>query len=420
MAFGPIIPSGAVNSTVAVPMPVKWNTFLQNVFSLPRAARERAADEIERDLLDYLATPIRPATLALSANDQFTLNQLKQLGSPGNAEYRAMGRLIAGAVRQGVLPHFTYVVRNEAHWLVVSAEISMGTTVASESVAVPLPPRGATRAAAAALARQLPPEATIGIRQYDNVQYVVVNPPPGVTHFTVRYDMRLDSTGVPVGESLAADIFASCEADYARLCAYFGMAANPGGAAPAHFDVYIDEGVFGAMHESCHATEIHCSAVMGLQPGVVPMMLAAEIAEVFAATKHNGWRCRHTNGEALSRVLAEELHPRAFGGFLAGSYWLNNRDAAGNPDRPDFVNDDVHSDTELVSVGCGVLFLNYLRYQRKQSWRNIIAAGGNTLGDTYRTLTRKSGQQGFAAFLKLMNRRYPPGRNVLLRSDNPF
>jgi hypothetical protein len=49
--------------------------------------------------------------------------------------------------------------------------------------------------------------------------------------------------------------------------------------------------------------------------------------------------------------------------------------------------------------GCSVLFLNWMSFQLKYAWNQIIAAGAPTLAETYKNLTGKNnGWEAFKAF----------------------
>jgi hypothetical protein len=66
-----------------------------------------------------------------------------------------------------------------------------------------------------------------------------------------------------------------------------------------------------------------------------------------------------------------------------------------------------------------VLFLNWLHYQLKHPWQQIVAAGAPTLGQTYTKLTGKT--DGFSRFKALIDSRFPAGHKFRLKkTDNPF
>jgi hypothetical protein len=142
------------------------------------------------------------------------------------------------------------------------------------------------------------------------------------------------------------------------------------------------------------------------------MLVVAEEVEVFSALQNSGWDCAASNGEGLSRVLATELYPAALNGFASAAQWLDTAD------RPDFVTNNDPSDTNYVSIGCSVLFLNYMRYQLGHSWNQIVQAGGSSLAATYQTLTGNT--DAFAPFAALLQQHFPIGQPSRLATDNPF
>lgn len=184
------------------------------------------------------------------------------------------------------------------------------------------------------------------------------------TNFVVFYDGSLGANG----KNLADALLASCEWEYSMLQGWFG------GITPASlpFNVYIDTGSFGAYHANCAATEIHCAAFSGTDADIVRLVLAAEVDEVLMAAQAKGWNCGFSHGEGLSRVLCTELYPNALDGFASASAWLDGT-------RPNWVDNTEQTDRDYNSIGCAVLFLNFLRYELSYSWNAIIAAAAPTL-----------------------------------------
>ena len=225
-------------------------------------------------------------------------------------------------------------------------------------------------------------------------------------HFTVFYDP--DSLG-DAGAALADGVLKNCEADYATLSGFFGAAA-----APPSLNVIIAGGIGGAYHYGCSATDLFCDGVVSPSPDLdhTRMLVIAELVEVFEALQGLGWDCGASNGEGLSRVLATDLYPDALDGFTTAAVWLDT------PDRPDFVNNTDPTDTNFVSTGCAVLFLNWLRYQLTFQWSDIVASGAQTLGQTYTNLTGQA--DGFEQFSTLLQNSYPIGTPSGLTTDNPF
>ena len=224
------------------------------------------------------------------------------------------------------------------------------------------------------------------------------------THFDVYYDNSLGANG----KTLAAAVLATCEADYDSLQNWFG-GITPGGLP---FTVNIVPGNGGASHASCSATTLTCDAFSGTDSDLVRMLVVAEEDEVFMANQGKGWDCGASNGEGLSRILAAEIYPAELNGFASAATWLST-----DP-RPDFVSKVDPTDTNYISIGCSVLFINYLRFQLGFSLGEIVQAGGATLEDTYEKLTGKTG--GFAPFAALLQRHFPVGTAITLDNDNPF
>ncbi len=208
------------------------------------------------------------------------------------------------------------------------------------------------------------------------------------------------------GRDLAQGVLGSCEVEYAELQQIFGISAS---GLP--FRIFIDDGAFGAMHATCAATEIHCAAFDRDNVDLVRMVAVAEEVEVLEANLGNGWDCGATNGEALSRVLATELYPNELDGFATAASWLDS-------DRPDYVSTNLESDTDSLSNGCGVLFLNYLHDQLHFSWADIVRSGGATLGETYQRLTGQA--DAFGPFSILLAHHFPPGTPSGVTGDNVF
>jgi hypothetical protein len=228
-------------------------------------------------------------------------------------------------------------------------------------------------------------------------------------HFAVNYDQALGANG-PV---LADAVLGSCEADYARLQALFGNISI--GGLP--FTVYVEVGTFGAYHASCAATGLTCAAFTGNDSDLIKFLVAVEASEVLMADQQRGWNCGASAGEALSRVIGAEFYPGELtppgvnGSFKTGNFWLNGG-------RPNFVDNTDPTDRNKVSIGCGALFINWLRFQLGFSLNQIVQAGGTTLEQTYQSLTKRT--DGFSRFSSLITYHFPLGTTASLGDDNPF
>jgi hypothetical protein len=226
-------------------------------------------------------------------------------------------------------------------------------------------------------------------------------------HFVVSYDSTLGADGA----ALADAILARCEADYATLQGWFGGITPPN----LPFQVLVTTDDTGAYHFSCAGTELFIggkSASSGNTDFILSLVVAEE-DEVFEAASGKGWDCGASNGEGLSRVLANDLYPGAEpANFVSAPVWLDE------PGRPDFVNQTDPTDTNYVSIGCAVLFLNWLRFQLGYSWQQIIAAGAATLAEVYHSLTGRT--DGIARFKTQLQTNYPEGTPSGLTTDQPY
>lgn len=219
-------------------------------------------------------------------------------------------------------------------------------------------------------------------------------------HFVVYY---ADSLGTN-GPTLADAVLANCEQEFASLQNLFG-GVTPGGLP---FTVHIVPGFFGASHPGCAATDMQCAAFSGTDGVLENMLVVAEADEVFMAAQGAGWDCGASNGEALSRILADEL---TGDNFATAKAWLDSP-------RRNYVNQNFPSDTDFPSIGCDALFINYLRSQLNFGLPQIVQAGGATLAQTYTNL----GGVGypFEPFALLLEVNFPSGTPANLSSDNPF
>ena len=224
-------------------------------------------------------------------------------------------------------------------------------------------------------------------------------------HFDVSYLTRLGKKGA----ALAAAILQNCERDYTTLQQAFGGITPQG--LPMVVQITADN--TGASHSSCMGTDISVGGKSAANVDFIRSLLVAEGDEVFMANFGHGWNCGASNGEGLSRVLANDIYKGVEpANFISSSVWLSL-----NP-RPNFVDHTDPTDISYPSIGCSVLFLNWLRFQLNNSWAKIIGAGGATLAATYKNLTGKS--TGWNDFTAAINTKFPPGPKYNLNTDNPF
>src|SRR6266536_185784 len=187
-------------------------------------------------------------------------------------------------------------------------------------------------------------------------------------HFVVYYDPSLGADGITIADA----VLATCERDYDRISAYFG------GLTPSTMNVIIAPGIGGAYHYGCDGKDIYCDAQTS------PLDVD------------------HTRMLAVAEV----------NGFNSAASWLDA------PGRPNFVDQNDPTDRNYVSTGCSVLFLNWLRYELKYGWAQIVAAAASTLAQTYTNLTGNT--DGWARFSTQLAARYPVGTPSGLGTDNPY
>lgn len=153
------------------------------------------------------------------------------------------------------------------------------------------------------------------------------------THFDVSYLTSLGKKGA----DLAAAILQNCERDYATLEQVFGGLTPEG----LPFIVQITSDNTGASHSSCMGTDISVGGKSGSNVDFLRSLLVAEADEVFMANFGHGWNCGASNGEGLSRVLANDIYKGVEpADFISSDVWLSL-----NP-RPNFVD---HTEPRLLA-----------------------------------------------------------------------
>jgi hypothetical protein len=143
-------------------------------------------------------------------------------------------------------------------------------------------------------------------------------------------------------------------------------------------------------------------------------LFVAELAEVLMLSY--GWNPGTNSGEALSRVLAEQLYPvQAYG--EGNAPWVNAWFSDPSRVYTNLVQNEF-TDRNIVTFGLGIIYINYLRSQRGYSLRDICLSGGDTFLDRYRNLTGHPQEDGVAPFKQLLEKHFAPGTN--LPTNNPF
>jgi hypothetical protein len=203
------------------------------------------------------------------------------------------------------------------------------------------------------------------------------------------------SLGKP-GSDLARAILATLDTICGHSQAYFGIPLQPVNVIIAAIGNATD-GSGGGYHYGCDfATggDIYCDAAFG-NPDMTGGLVVAELTECFMGAQKKGWDCGGSNGEALSRFLAEleSGGPQgALAGFSTGPAW----DRAG---RPNWIDASEPTDQDETSIGCGMVYLYWMR-SRGFTAARITQAGSpeGTLAGNYAALTgRASAWHDFTA-----------------------
>jgi hypothetical protein len=228
-------------------------------------------------------------------------------------------------------------------------------------------------------------------------------------HFDVYSARSLGSEGTQLGQA----VLQRCEQDYAQLAQWFGLSLEKCNAILAPLSPGQD-GTGGAYHHSCIDANLYCDVQLQPQPNsaISNAVLVAEVVEVFEAVQNRGWNCGASNGEGLSRVLAETLYPNVLDGYATAAAWLDYT-------RPDWVSYTNATDQEPISNGCAVLFLYWLHVKLGFGWDQICSAAAATLAGTYQILTGKDPAGAFPEFKNLLDSMFP-NRPSGLTTDNPF
>lgn len=226
----------------------------------------------------------------------------------------------------------------------------------------------------------------------------------------------------------AQAILLTCERDLDQLQTWFRTDFRAG--SPNGIWVHVNSAGGGGSnfgYESDESSRIIVSSVFspsppvpnqaGIRDELVCMVFVAELAEILMDFTGYGWNRGASAGEALSTVMATELHP--IGYYASGqgprvNAWLNS-----NP-RPDWVSTTEGTDKNNISYGCGILFLYYLRYEYGVDYANIITAGGSTLAETYTRLFPGNPSNAFGGFASTLQAHVPLGTAVQVPRDNIF
>jgi len=229
-----------------------------------------------------------------------------------------------------------------------------------------------------------------------------------VSRITVSYNSALGAPGL----ALAQQLLTRALNPYTDMEAIFGI---PGAAVIVRICELstAHDGTGGGFHFGCDFNTggtLFLDATFG-NTTVNPLDLlvaiyVAELSEAFMGAQGLGWGCEASNGEGLSRFLAEqETSLATMAHFATAQTWHN----AGGPD---WVSRTEQTDRDNVSTGCAVLYLYYMRWLG-YTIPEIVQAGGTTLAANFAKVTGNTTANAFQEMLKALTGRF-------ITSDNPF
>lgn len=248
-------------------------------------------------------------------------------------------------------------------------------------------------------------------------------------HFIIRYD---DTIGAHAATRAQA-VLATCEHDLAKTAFYLPYSMGGGGdpflndSAGDHrivvriVDLVTNRGGADNEHHTGAVHPFHTinigainSAGNEISDDYARFLFIAELAEVLMLSY--GWDPAVSSGEALSRVMAEQLYPaQAYG--EGNAPWVNAWFSDASRVYTYLVQNE-YTDRNAVTFGVGILYINYLRSQRGYSLRDICMSGGQTFLDRYRNLSGHPQEDGIAPFRALLEKHFPAGTTLL--TNNPF
>jgi hypothetical protein len=230
---------------------------------------------------------------------------------------------------------------------------------------------------------------------------------------TANFNVHLATPLGPEGQQVGKAVLARCEADAQTLAGYFNVPVQRCNIIVAPLSQNQD-GSGGAYHHTCQDADLYCDVEFRpkVNTDLTNALVIAEEVEVFQAVQNRGWNCGASNGEGLSRVLAEALYPGVLDAYSTAAAWLDTAN------RPDWISNNNATDQDEVSNGCSVLFLNWLNGPLNLGWDKISQAAGATLADTYGQLT--GNYTAYQDFRAAIDATFPLGKPSGVTIDNPF
>jgi hypothetical protein len=260
------------------------------------------------------------------------------------------------------------------------------------------------------------------------------------TFLSTNLQVQFETTDFSASDAIAVGNRAQamlplCETDLATQCRWFGV--DPSSSfGPFNRVVITLNGVRGGSNTgySSHQSQMQVNPELGSTTDFVVGIFAEEMIEILMSLK-GGWHAGFSDGEGLSRVAGDLLHPNA-GLSSPVNAWLvvdpttdPTAAVADTVFRQDWVSvnfeggplkagGNVAGDQDSYSVGCSMLFIFYLKDQLGFTMSQICQKGRGTLSDTYNALTG-SVAGAFDRFKRLMDFNFPPPTNGIT-GFNPF
>jgi hypothetical protein len=158
------------------------------------------------------------------------------------------------------------------------------------------------------------------------------------------------------------------------------------------------DGTGGADHGACDyvaGKDIEVCASFG-RPDRLKALLEAELSEC----NMGGNLCGVSTGEALSRWCAASVSDNALADFASGPTWAN-----ATPPYANFVDETEPTDTNDVSIGCGMVFISWLLGRNKIALSSVahglVALGaGGTFAQLYANLTGEGPETAWPKFIE--------------------
>jgi hypothetical protein len=202
------------------------------------------------------------------------------------------------------------------------------------------------------------------------------------------YDPSLGQQGLDVANAILPRL----DVLFANNDALFGVTGKAGNVILAALEGRTDGGS-GAFHRGCAFNEDSPEAsdwyedIAFNDPDRTLGLVQAEVTESYMGLQGAGWDCGGSNGEALSRLLAELISGGPSGAlrdYATGGAWAQGH-------YPNWIDATENTDTNPISTGCGVVFLWWL-VSLGHSPTQIVQAGcpDGTLASNYKALTGRT------------------------------